>query len=50
VELLLNIDSCQIKESAREGVLRRYQQAVRRQLERGGTVLMKLSEFLAFNR
>ena len=50
VELLLDIENCQIKESAREGVLRRYQEAVRRQLERGGTVPMKLSEFLAFKR
>ncbi len=50
VDLLLDIQDCQIDESAREGVLRRYQQAVRRQLERGGTVPMKLSEFLASKR
>ena len=50
VELLLDMENCQIKESAREGTLRCYQQAVRRQLERGGTVPMRLSEFLAFKR
>ncbi len=50
VDLLLDIESCQIKESARERVLRRYQQAVQRQIERGGTVPMKLSEFLASKR
>ncbi len=46
VDLLLDIQNCQIKESAREGVLRRYQQAVQRRIERGGAVPMKLSEFL----
>ena len=50
VELLLDIHSCQIKESAREGVLRRYQQAVQRQVERGDTAPMRLSEFLASRR
>ena len=50
VELLLDIENCQIKESAREGVLRRYQQAVQRQIRRGRTVPMKLSEFLAPRR
>ncbi len=50
IELLLDIEHCQIKESARDGVLRRYQQAVQRRIARGDTVLMKLSEFLASRR
>jgi hypothetical protein len=50
VELLLDIENCEIKESARERVIRRYQRAVQRQIERGGTVPMKLSEFLASTR
>ena len=39
------MQDCRIEESAREGVLRRYQRAIQRQLERGGTVPMKLSQF-----
>jgi len=50
VELLVDIQNCQIKDSAREGVLRRYQQAVQRRIARGDTVPMKLSEFLASKR
>ena len=50
VELLLDIENCQIKESARERVIRRYQQAVQRQIGRGATMPMKLSEFLASKR
>ncbi|MCC7173785.1 MAG: hypothetical protein IT159_01200 [Bryobacterales bacterium] len=46
VELLLDIESCNLRESSREGVLRRYQKAVQRQLARGVTPPMKLSEFL----
>ena len=50
VELLLDIQNCQIEKSARGDTLRRYQRAVQRQLERGGTVPMKLSEFLGPKR
>ena len=46
VELLLDIDDCGLRESAKDGALRRYQKAVQRQLERGATAPMKLSEFL----
>ncbi len=47
VELLLDMQSCQIREWVRYGVIRRYQWAVQRRIERGDTVPMKLSEFLA---
>ena len=47
VELLLDIQNFPIKESAREDTLRRYQRAVQRQIEKGATAPMKLSEFLA---
>ena len=47
IELLLDIEGCQITKRACEGVLRRYQRAVQRQIEKGVTVPMKLSEFLA---
>jgi hypothetical protein len=46
VELLLDIESCGLRESARAGTLRRYQKAVQRQLARGAAKPMKLSEFL----
>ena len=46
VELLLDIESCQLREASRESTLRRYQKAVQRQLLRGVTPPMKLSEFL----
>jgi hypothetical protein len=47
IELLLDIEDCRVRESARDNVLRRYQKAVQRQLERdGATMPIKLSEFL----
>ncbi len=46
VELLLDIESCALRESSREGTLKRYQKAVQRQLGRGVARPMKLSEFL----
>ena len=47
VDLLLDMQNCRIEESAWEGTLRRYQRAAQRQIEKGATVPMKLSEFLA---
>ena len=47
VELLLDIEACPLPKRAREGVLRRYLRAIQRQIEKGATVPMKLSEFLA---
>jgi hypothetical protein len=46
VELLLDIESCNLRESSKEGVLRRYQKAVQRQIDKGATAPMLLSEFL----
>jgi len=50
IELLLDIESCRLRESARDNILRRYQKAVQRQMEKGETRLMKLSEFLVRKR
>jgi hypothetical protein len=50
VELLLDIESCRLRASARDNILRRYQKAVERQMEKGETVPMKLSEFLVRKR
>jgi hypothetical protein len=46
VELLLDIESCGLREASRETILCRYQKAVQRQLLRGVEQPMKLSEFL----
>jgi hypothetical protein len=46
VRLLLDFEACQLRESAREKTLRRYQKAVQRQMEQGATAPMLLSEFL----
>ena len=46
VDILLDIANCQLDRGRREETLRRYQQAVERQLENGPGPPMKLSEFL----
>lgn len=50
IELLLDIQSCNLRENNRRDVLRRYQKVVQRQLESGATSLLKLSEFLEKER
>ncbi len=50
IELLLDIESCRLREAARENILKRYQKAVQHQMEKGATTPMKLSEFLARKR
>ncbi|NWF83355.1 MAG: hypothetical protein HXY18_05955 [Bryobacteraceae bacterium] len=46
VEILLDIESCELRDSSRREVLRRYQKAANRYFERGGRTLLKLSEYL----
>jgi hypothetical protein len=46
IELLLDIESCNLAPAARREVLRRYQKAMGRRFESGETRLIKLSEFL----
>lgn len=46
VELLLDIDSCGLRDAARRETLRRYQRAVQRHMEKGGNSPLKLSEYL----
>ncbi|MBI5086630.1 MAG: hypothetical protein HZB13_18795 [Acidobacteria bacterium] len=46
VELLLDIEACQLKDANRREVLRRYQKAAIRYVDRGGRTLLKLSEYL----
>lgn len=50
IQLLLDIETCQLRPSARRATLRRYQRAFERHLERGGDSLLKLSDFLAQKR
>ncbi len=47
IELLLDIDACDLNGSNRRETLRRYQRAVKRQVERGAPKPMLLSEYLA---
>lgn len=46
IELLLDIESCNLRESSKRDTLRRYQKAVQRQMENGARLPAKLSEYL----
>ena len=46
VQLLLDIEGCNLRESAKRETLKRYQRAVQRQMEKGGRLPLKLSEYL----
>jgi hypothetical protein len=46
VELLLDMQTCQVEPRRRQELLRQYQRAVERQLEMGTGPPMKLSQFL----
>jgi len=46
VELLLDIESCNLRDSSRRETLRRYQRAVQRHMEKGARLPLKLSEYL----
>ena len=46
VELLLDIEHCNLRDSTKREMLRRYQKAVQRHMEKGGERPLKLSEYL----
>ncbi len=46
IELLLDIENCTLRESNRKDVLRRYQKAVQRHMEKGARTPLKLSQYL----
>ena len=50
IELLLDIEACDLPEAKWELTLRQYQQAVQRHLAEGAALPMKLSEYLAVKR
>ena len=47
IELLLDIEGCSLRETNRRDILRRYQKAVQRHMEKGARLPLKLSEYLA---
>ncbi len=46
IDLLLDIESCNLREVSKREILRRYQKAVQRQMEKGARLPLKLSEYL----
>ena len=46
VELLLDIEGCSLRESAKRETLKRYKKAVQRHMEKGARLPLKLSEYL----
>jgi hypothetical protein len=46
IELLLDIEACNLRETNKRDTLRRYQKAVQRQMEKGAALPLKLSEYL----
>lgn len=46
IEVLLDIESCDLREASKRETLRRYQKAVQKHMERGARLPLKLSEYL----
>ncbi|MDX1983021.1 MAG: hypothetical protein SFV51_22310 [Bryobacteraceae bacterium] len=46
IELLLDIEHCDLRDANKKETLRRYQRSVQRQMEKGANRPMKLSEYL----
>src|SRR5581483_1255400 len=46
IEILLDIEACQLREGVKRETLRRYQKAVQRAMEKGARTPLKLSEYL----
>ena len=46
IDLLLDIEFCNLRDAARRETLRRYQRAVQRHMEKGARLPLKLSEYL----
>ena len=47
IDILLDIETCQLREVVRRETLRRYQKAVQRSMEKGAAMPFKLSEYLS---
>ena len=46
IEVLLDIEACNLRDASRRETLRRYQRAVQRHMEKGARLPLKLSEYL----
>ena len=46
IDILLDIEACQIREPVKRETLRRYQKAVQRAMEKGAPTPLRLSEYL----
>jgi hypothetical protein len=46
IELLLDIETCNLRETNKRDTLKRYQKAVQRHMEKGARLPLKLSEYL----
>src|SRR5262245_34959306 len=46
IEILLDIEACNLREGVRRETLRRYQKAVQRTMEKGAPAPFRLSEYL----
>jgi hypothetical protein len=47
IQILLDIEACQIREPVKRETLRRYQKAVQRAMEKGAPTPLPLSEYLS---
>ena len=47
IEILLDIQACQLREPVKRETLRRYQKAVQRAMEKGAPTPLRLSEYLS---
>jgi hypothetical protein len=47
IDILLDIEACQILEPVKRETLRRYQKAVQRSMEKGAQMPLRLSEYLS---
>jgi hypothetical protein len=50
VDILLDIEGCNLREGGRREILRRYQKAVQRAMEKGAPEPLKLSEYLQLQK
>jgi hypothetical protein len=46
IDILLDIEACQLREPVKRETLRRYQKAVQRSMEKGAQMPLRLSEYL----
>lgn len=50
VEILLDIEACNLRDGGRKELMRRYQKAVQRSMEKGSPMPLKLSEYLELQK